>query len=246
MNTQPAAVPAPGKANLRLWTLRVVDALDAEPNMRRVVFTADDIAEFDYRKGQAIVFAMPLGNGETGRRHYTIRGADRAAGTIWVDFFRHGSSPSVDWTMAARAGDTIEARGPRGGAWFRPDAAWHLITADETGIPAVAHMLETMPASARGTVLIAVADRAHRLQLAGPAGVDVVWLDRIANVDATLAAIERWVRPAGHGHAILMGETGAVRAQRHALIARGLDRQQISSEGYWRAGRIGGHDHVDD
>ncbi len=52
--------------------------------------------------------------------------------------------------------------------------------------------------------------------------------------------------PPGKGHAYIIGETSNVRRQRHALIARGLPRNQISSEGYWRPGRIGGHDHVDD
>lgn len=252
MNVQPTPLAAPaGKPNLRAWQLGVVATFDAEPNMRRVVFTAGDIAEFSYKPGQAIVFAMPLGNGgtgggETGRRHYTIRTADPQAGTISVDFFKHGASPSVNWAMNARPGDTIEARGPRGGAWFRPEADWHLITGDETAFPAIAHMLETMPASARGKVLISVADRAHRLALAHPAGVEIVWLDRRDGDDATLAAIEGAPLPDGRGHAILMGETGTVRRQRHALVARGLSREQISSEGYWRTGRVGGHDHVDD
>jgi NADPH-dependent ferric siderophore reductase len=33
---------------------------------------------------------------------------------------------------------------------------------------------------------------------------------------------------------------------RRELIARGFPKQQISAEGYWRPGRVGGHDHVDD
>lgn len=244
--TRVAAV-GQGRPNLRLWSLRVVGSLDAEPNMRRVVFTADDINEFLYKPGQAIVFAMPLEDGSTGRRHYTIRSADKAAGTISADFFKHGASPSVNWALAAKAGDTIEARGPRGGAWFRPDASWHLITGDETGIPAIAHLLEAMPAEASGRVLITTADPAHKLQLRAPEKVDVVWLQPATeNDDPTLAAIEAADLPGGLGHAILTGETGTVRRQRHALIARGLSREQISSEGYWRAGRVGGHDHVDD
>lgn len=248
MNEQikPAAA-GQGRPNLRLWSLRVVDSFDAEPKMRRVVFTGADIAEFSYRPGQAIVFAMPLDDGSTGRRHYTIRSADTSAGTISVDFFKHGGSPSVRWALNARAGDTIEARGPRGGAWFRPDASWHLITGDETGIPAIAHMLETMPAHARGRVLISIADPAHKMQLKVPENVEVDWLQpETDHLDPTLAAIEASDLPDGQGHAILTGETGTVRRQRHALIARGLSREQISSEGYWRAGRIGGHDHVDD
>ena len=241
----PAA--ASGKPNLRQWTLRVVASLDTRPNMRRVVFTADDMAEFACRPGQAIVFAMPLGNGETGRRHYTVRAADEVAGTISVDFFRHDeSSPSVSWALEARPGDTIEARGPRGGAWFRPDADWHLLSGDETCIPAIAYMLETMPAGARGKAFIEVAERGLELPIATAADATIVWLVRRPGMDPLLSAIESVDLPTGRGHAIVIGETGTVRRQRHALLARGLGRDQISSEGYWRAGRIGGHDHVDD
>lgn len=83
-----------GRPNLRSWDLEVVDSFDAPGNMRRVVFTAPDVSEFDYKPGQAIVFSMPLPNGETGRRHYTIRNADRERGTFDVDFLLHGDTPS--------------------------------------------------------------------------------------------------------------------------------------------------------
>jgi NADPH-dependent ferric siderophore reductase len=48
------------------------------------------------------------------------------------------------------------------------------------------------------------------------------------------------------GHAYTLGETGLVRTLRQGLVARGLAKSQIFAEGYWRPGRVGGHDHVDD
>ena len=36
------------------------------------------------------------------------------------------------------------------------------------------------------------------------------------------------------------------RTMRRELIARGFPKQLISAEGYWRPGRVGGHDHVGD
>ena len=61
-----------------------------------------------------------------------------------------------------------------------------------------------------------------------------------------LDRLSAFALPQGRGHAYLVGETSNVGAQRHHLIARGFGRDQIASEGYWRPGRIGGHDHVDD
>jgi hypothetical protein len=37
-----------------------------------------------------------------------------------------------------------------------------------------------------------------------------------------------------------------VRAQRQGLLARGLTKDRIAAEGYWRPGRVGGHDHVNE
>ena len=64
--------------------------------------------------------------------------------------------------------------------------------------------------------------------------------------DLLSKALAAFTFPSGKGHAIVIGETSNVRNQRHALLERGFDRSQIYAEGYWRPGRVGGHDHVND
>jgi NADPH-dependent ferric siderophore reductase len=61
-----------------------------------------------------------------------------------------------------------------------------------------------------------------------------------------IEALEAFQPPPGVGQACVIGETSTVRAQRQGLIARGLPKSQIAAEGYWRPGRVGGHDHVND
>ena len=235
---------------LRSWTFQVVDSFDVPPNMRRVVLTADDMDEFSYKPGQAVVLMIPMPNGETGRRDYTIRGMDRAAGTISFDFVLHGGTPAPTWARGAKPGDTIEARGPRGGTVLRPDADWHLLTGDETCIPAIAHILESTAARTRAFVFIEVADRSGEIPLETQADAAIRWVHRNGAPAGPSEFMSRVIQdfslPPGKGHAYIIGETSNVRRQRHALIACGLTRDQISSEGYWRPGRIGGHDHVDD
>ncbi len=230
--------------------MQVVDSFDLSPNMRRVLLTAPDIAEFTYRPGQALVLMVPLLNGETGRRDYTIRTVDRSAGTISIDFVLHGNTPAPTWAKLAKPGDTIEARGPRGGTALRPDADWHLLTGDETCIPAIAHILETMPAGSQAFVFIEVSDKDAEVPLETQANAVIRWVHRNdlppGPSDLMNGVVQDFVLPSGRGHAYIIGETSNVRRQRHTLIARGLTRDQISSEGYWRPGRIGGHDHVDD
>jgi NADPH-dependent ferric siderophore reductase len=235
---------------LRSWIFRVVGSFDVPPNMRRVVLTADDIDEFSYKPGQAVVLMVPLRGGEAGRRDYTIRSMDRAAGTISIDFVLHGDTPAPTWAREAKPGDTIEARGPRGGTVLRPDADWHLLTGDETCIPAIAHILDSMAAGTEAFVFIEVADKSGEVPLETQSNASIRWVHRngapAGPSDLMNGVVQDFSLPPGKGHAYIIGETSNVRRQRHTLITRGLTRDQISSEGYWRPGRIGGHDHVDD
>jgi NADPH-dependent ferric siderophore reductase len=235
---------------LRSWTFRVVDSFDVSPNMRRVVLTADDIDEFAYKPGQAIVMMIPLLEGGTGRRDYTIRTQDRAAGTISIDFVLHGDTPAPTWARQTRPGATIEVKGPRGDTVLRPDADWHLLTGDETCIPAIAHILETVPAGTKAFVFIETNDKNGEIALQTRADATIRWVHRngapAGPSELMNGVVQDFLLPRGKGHAYIIGETSNVRRQRHTLIARGLTRDQISSEGYWRPGRIGGHDHVND
>jgi NADPH-dependent ferric siderophore reductase len=237
----------------RPWTLRVLDAADLTPRLRRVRLTGDDLAEFDPKPGQELILQLPQAGGDPAKRHYTIRRYDRTTGTIDVDIVLHGgahATPGVAWARNARPGDTIDVRGPRGRNTPKLDADWHLFAGDETAVPAIFAMLESLPAGAVAFAFIEVADETDVLPLAAPAGVSVTWLyrgDAPPGPNALLAdAVAAFAFPPGTGHAYTIGETHNVRALREALAARGLPKEQISAEGYWRHGRVGGHDHVDD
>lgn len=232
------------------WQLEVVEAFDIAPRLRRVVFTAAHLGELRYLPGQALVLRMPLPEGGTGRRDYTIRWLDRATQRLAIDFVQHGSAPAADWARSAIAGSTILAAGPRGRTVFAADADWHLFCADETGLPAVAHLLEAMPAGAPAFAWIEIGGARDRLIFSTQAVLALEWVHRDGlRPGPSALLLDRLARfdlPPGRGHAYLIGETSNVRAQRHHLLARGLGRDQIASEGYWRPGRIGGHDHIDD
>src|SRR5690606_36332274 len=138
------------------------------------------------------------------------------------DFVLHGDTPAPVWARNARAGDEIATRGPRGHTVFNAAADWHLLCGDESCIPAILHIIETMPAGTRAFALIevsgAVDEQAVTTQAdariewihrnGAPAGPGTIMLDRIAAFDL----------PAGDGHAYLIGETSNVRAQRRHLI----------------------------
>jgi NADPH-dependent ferric siderophore reductase len=232
------------------WLLQVVEALDIAPRLRRVIFTADHFDELHYQPGQALVLRMPLPEGGTGRRDYTIRWLDRTAQRLAIDFVQHGPAPAADWARAAKAGDTLVAQGPRGRTVLDHDADWHLFCADETGLPAVLHMLEAMPADAKAFAWIEVDGARDHMLYATQAEALVEWVHRDGAGPGPgtllLDRVAAFALPPGRGQVYLMVETSNVRALRHHLVGRGMEKNQIRSEGYWRPGRIGGHDHVDD
>jgi NADPH-dependent ferric siderophore reductase len=238
------------RPNLPTWTMTVIDAFNVTPMMRRLLLSTETIEEFSYRPGQDIVFLLPLENGETGRRHYTIRNLDRETGRIAVDIVMHGDTPGPNFARNAKAGDQVTVRGPRGRVIYNPQAAWHVMTGDETCIPGILHILEEMPDQARAFAFIEVQDESWIQPFASRANAVVEWIDRKGQAagpsSIMLDRLAAFALPDGVGQALIIGETSNVRAQRHHLVARGLAKEQIASEGYWRPDRTGGHDHVDD
>lgn len=246
----PVAADAPVRKgpNLPTWTLTVKEAFDLTPKMRRLVFSVANFESFEYRPGQDVVFLLNDPEGGHGRRHYTIRQIDRTAGTIAVDFVMHGNSVGPNFARSAKPGDTVEVKGPRGRIVLNPDAEWHLLTGDETCIPGILHILENLPAKARAYAFIEVEDESWQQEIETKGDVSIEWIVR-GKARPSSVMIDRLAAfplPGGRGQALIIGETSNVRAQRHDLIERGLLREQIASEGYWRPGRNGGHDHVDD
>jgi len=230
--------------------LEVVDAHDRTPRMRRVTLRGDDLNQMAYKPGQDLVLAMPLDDGTTGRRHYTIRSFDPGSKHLDIDFVLHGDSPSGNWARTARPGDRIEAMGPRGRVVLNPDADWHLFSGDETCIPGIFGMIETLGPGTRAWAFIEIGEAGDREDLRTDAELRLEWIERNGarpGPSRLLAdKLAAFKLPRGRGHAYIIGETSNVRAQRQDLIARGMAKDQISAEGYWRPGRIGGHDHIEE
>jgi NADPH-dependent ferric siderophore reductase len=225
------------------WNLTVVEKSLVTPRMMRVVFACDTLDRLEWKPGQDLVLELPV-QGGIARRHYTIRRHDRT--TLTIDFVLHpGDSAAGDWLRSAGTGDTIVAAGPRGHTYLR-EADWHLFVGDETCIPGIAAMLEALPRGDKAFAVLEIADDAERQPIAS--GAPVIWLPRNGAPPGPSRllydAVEGFVLPAGRGHAYVIGETSNVRAVRQRLIARGLGKEQICAEGYWRPGRVGGHDHV--
>jgi len=134
------------------------------------------------------------------RRHpirtYTARGVRHARREVDVDVVLHGDlGPASRWALSAAPGDELvilgpnaDAVGPHGGVDFVPPARTDrlLIAGDETALPAIAGILERLPADARGEALIEMPSSEDRLSLVAPSGVTVRWYGRDGRVHGSL------------------------------------------------------------
>jgi iron complex transport system ATP-binding protein len=121
-------------------------------------------------------------------RTYTVRAVRSHLREIDVDMVLHGDGgPASRWVTAARPGDRITVVGPNadfdghhGGVDFVPPVRTGclLLAGDETAVPAIASILERLPAGAHGEVLLEVPTAADACALVAPAGVVVHWLAR--------------------------------------------------------------------
>lgn len=245
------AVPAPRRINPKmgaLMDLTVLSVSNLTPRMKRIILTGEALATFEYRPGQELVLIMPAGQDEKVRRFYSIRRLNRTARTLELNVLVHGDAPGARWAAAVQPGDAVQAAGPHGRIAADPTADWHIFFSDEAGLPPMCAILESLPPTARATVFAEVAGPRDKLQNEAVAEVEVNWRFRgpmPAHESRLLPeAAAEYPLPAGRCHAYVMGETSVVREVRKTLRARGLEVAQVSSEGLWRPGRVGGHDHV--
>lgn len=228
---------------LRRLTLTVAEAVDLTPRTRRLRLSGPDLADFRYAAGQDLMVLVDRSGGRLIRRRYTIRSLDPTAQTLDLHAISHTDGPGARWVRGLRPGDQVEAIGPRGKITLAGDADWHLFIGDDVAVPAMAAMVEALPAGARAVVLAEVADAAEETPVSAPAGVDLrwAWLHRDGRAPgdpaALLAALAEVGFPAGSGHAYVAAEAAATAALRAALLARGLGAAQVDAKAYWGRGR---------
>ncbi|MFF3438642.1 siderophore-interacting protein [Streptosporangium sp. NPDC002721] len=121
-------------------------------------------------------------------RTYTARAVRPELRELDIDFVLHGESgPASRWATHVTPGDRIVVVGPNaahpgplgGQEWAPPAGATHLLLAgDETAVPAIAAIVESLAGSVRATALLEVPEAADALPLDVRPGVDVTWLPR--------------------------------------------------------------------
>lgn len=144
--------------------------------------------------------------GEKGSmRTYTVRAVRPAAQEIDIDFVLHGTEgPASIWAAAARPGDELLVLGPDarsttagGGIEWRPGSARTVLLAgDETAVPAIGAILESLDDTFAGQVYLEVPEKDDALPFAPRSGIEVTWLAREGAGHGELldAAVRSWGR----------------------------------------------------
>lgn len=243
--------------------LEVVACHSVTPHMRRVTFRSDDVSRFAPMDALHlnIMVQHPGRNtpqwplvGANGLIHwedpltrpilrkYTVRTVNCDAGLMDIDFVLHeDAGPGAVFAMQVKIGDQVGIMGPGGGGLKNAD--WYLFAGDETALPAISRMLESLPVKARGIALIEVADEREIQPLATCSGIEIRWLVRQGKMSGTtqdLADAVEQVQFPDDGSRIYVWagcEFEAFRRIRGFLRHdRGLEKNQHLVVSYWRRG----------
>lgn len=226
------------------------------PRMVRVTFTSPELEHFAWNGPAAhikLIFAQPAPEApgaEAPRptmRTYTPRRFDRHARELDVDFILHGEGPASIWAEQAAVGQTLTIAGPGRNYVIDPSAEWFLLAGDDTAIPAIATILEGLPAGAKAHVFIEVIDRSDEVEIPAHPNTTITWLHRGPDLSKAGAPLEASVRgyqmPAGNGRVYVACESGAMRRIRaHLLTDKTINREHLVTRGYWKLGAV---DHPD-
>ncbi|MFD8565841.1 siderophore-interacting protein [Streptomyces sp. NPDC059639] len=181
-------------------------------------------------------------------RNYTVR-AHRPHGPegpeLDVDFVLHGHEdgaapgPAATWAENCSAGDEVVLV-DEGIGFHAPDGVRHVVlAADESGLPALAGVLASLPADTTGTAVVEVPTPEDRQKLIAPSGVEVVWVDRGVTGPpvpgaAALARARELPLPDGPFYGWVVGESGLATGLRRHWVAQGVPKDHIMFCGYWR------------
>lgn len=169
-------------------------------------------------------------------RSYTVRRHLPEQQQVEIDFVLHegGAGPASAWAAGAVPGDVVGLYGPAV-AHVRPapPGAVQLLAGDETALPAIAALLESLAPGQRATVHVQVTDAADEQELATDGDVTIHWHHRGAT--ALVEGVRAAGMPDSLEHGWLAGEASQVRALRRLLVGGwGMATSAVSFTGYWR------------
>jgi NADPH-dependent ferric siderophore reductase len=249
-------------SSIRTFITTVESVGDVHPHLRLIAFSGGDLTTFSPVGPDTFLYllvappgcdhlaidqsftweqhgAMPDGVRPVGA-YYTVRTWDAEASRLEVLAVVHGDEGAASaWAMGAAPGERVALWGPRSAYHLPQDADHLLLVADDTGLPAVAAILEQLPAGVTASVVAEVDRPEERQELPDGAGIDVHWLYRSGAAPGTTTllvdAVRRLPRPTASTYVWGGGESRAMTAvRRYVRDEIGVGRSSVDLVAYWR------------
>ncbi|MFY0409211.1 siderophore-interacting protein [Solicola sp. PLA-1-18] len=264
-----ATAPARAEMNLRVrreqFPLTLTAAVDVHENLRRLTFTAPELADFvptglDEQCGLLLppegvrlqlpdlltgsvrhaLAAIPADLRPT-LRWYVVRAHRPEAAEIDVEVVLHDDGPGTAWARTAEVGTQVGFRA--GSSGYRPPSAGarQLLVADETALPALAAILERLPLQEEPVhSIVEVPSARYRLTIDTPYPVE--WVYRNQGDPGSRAAYAVKTSPVDRlAYAWVCGEVGLATGIRKYLVKeRDVDADAIFFSGFWKKGSPAG------
>lgn len=250
-------------AGIRTWFTEVRAVEDVHPHLRRITFGGGDLAEFSPLGPDTFLYVLVPPPGRTDLTidrsftweavpdmpaedrpvgaYYTVRAWRPESSELDMLFVLHDDpGPASRWAANARPGDRVALWGPREAYEPPPDTDWILLVADETGLPAVATILESLPDDVPVKVFAEVASVDERLDLQSGPSRSIIWLERDGSAPGTLPElladeVRNLELPSGRAYAWGGGESRTMtRIRRYLRDDVGWSRDQVNLVAYWR------------
>src|SRR6478609_1578376 len=145
---------------------RVTAAEQLTPRMRRVTVQSDEMRGVEIRPAQDIEIHLREAGGRRVKRRYTIRHSRPDVGELDLDVLLHGIGAGAAWGATAARGDDVSFQGPRGKLEMR-HATWHVLCGDESALPAIATVTESLPEGEQSVAVIEVGAATDELPVRG-------------------------------------------------------------------------------
>lgn len=232
---------------------RIADVVSAGPDQRIKVLLAppngDDITLPSGPEWYPQWCAQPVDERFI-MRTYTIRALRPEVAELDIEFVLHGvNGPASAWVSQARPGDqvglilpfAVDTTSTKGllhsGVDYVPPSTSvrRVLVADETALPALAGILEQLPATVHATVFVEVPDAGDIRPLPTPGSADITWIT--TGDSSLLEALKSADLPYDADYAWVAGESSMIKSvRRHLVNAVGMPKPAISFQGYWKRG----------
>lgn len=194
--------------------------------------------EIDTETGNVV---LPAENVRPDIRTYTHRGIDIENNLLIIDFVNHGENgPASRWALHAKIGDELGVAMKLKDTPLHPQADWYFLIGDATALPVLSCILEALPKTAKGQVLLEVPTAEDEQDLIKPEAVEVIWLhNQHPEKGSQLAqkAQEIIIPENQSKFAYIAAEFSTVKTLRNYFRKeRNWSTNELNAYSYWKAG----------